>query len=337
MRGGQTNISGNLLFSTCPNVQFRGASTDPDPFCASFALYDQADSTDACAIKVGQGASNAFNRVSYKGINILDFKTTTVGRSRYGIYSGLGTSSDGVNYNFYAAGAAPNYFAGVLRVATDVNTPGNGNIFTGVTVGSADRVFISNEDAGGLTVNRNTAGEVVYFRYRGGTGQAGEPSAGTISVTGTKRTVYSCGQNSVASGFITESDYRLKENIADLPSAVNAVKALKPKTFNYIGSTETVQGFVAHELQEVNSFFATGTKDETEAVGTYTDAEGNVETEVTEPEAIPFGATWEQTGTRDVYQGVDATKLIPLLTKALQEVIAENEDIKTRLAALEGA
>ena len=75
----------------------------------------------------------------------------------------------------------------------------------------------------------------------------------------------------------------------------------------------------------------------TVAVGTYTDPEGVVETEVEEPEAIPFGATWVQTGTQDVMQSVCRENLIPLLTKALQEVIAENEDIKARLAALEGA
>ena len=47
--------------------------------------------------------------------------------------------------------------------------------------------------------------------------------------------------------------------------------------------------------------------------------------------------TWTATGTRPVYQGVDQTKLIPLLTKALQEVMQKNEDLEARIAALEGA
>ena len=34
---------------------------------------------------------------------------------------------------------------------------------------------------------------------------------------------------------------------------------------------------------------------------------------------------------------VDQTKLIPLLTKALQEVMEKNEDLEARIAALEGA
>ena len=75
----------------------------------------------------------------------------------------------------------------------------------------------------------------------------------------------------------------------------------------------------------------------TVAIGTYTDAEGVTQTDVEEPESIPYGETWEQTGVKDLMQGVCREELIPLLTKALQEVIAENEDIKARLAALEGA
>jgi hypothetical protein len=35
--------------------------------------------------------------------------------------------------------------------------------------------------------------------------------------------------------------------------------------------------------------------------------------------------TWTATGTQPVYQGVDQTKLIPLLTKALQEALERIE------------
>ena len=96
-----------------------------------------------------------------------------------------------------------------------------------------------------------------------------------------------------------------------------------------------------------------GVKDEEEAIGTLADYNGSVlETEVTEPEELTYTEnvetegvttatvrtrTWTATGTRPVYQGVDQTKLIPLLTKALQEVMAKNEELETRLAALEGA
>ena len=63
-----------------------------------------------------------------------------------------------------------------------------------------------------------------------------------------------------------------------------------------------------------------------------TDAEGVVTTDVAEPEAMPYGETWVQTGTRPIYQGVDQTKLIPLLTKALQEALDKIETLETRLS-----
>ena len=95
--------------------------------------------------------------------------------------------------------------------------------------------------------------------------------------------------------------------------------------------------FTASDLEPVFAEAVSGTAGETQAVGTYTAVDGEVEYDVPEPEAIPFGATWQQTGVKDLLQGVDATKLIPLLTKALQETIAKNEELEARLAALEGA
>ena len=42
-------------------------------------------------------------------------------------------------------------------------------------------------------------------------------------------------------------------------------------------------------------------------------------------ETVTKQRTWEATGTQPVYQGVDQTKLIPLLTKALQEALERIE------------
>ena len=48
------------------------------------------------------------------------------------------------------------------------------------------------------------------------------------------------------------------------------------------------------------------------------------------------GQTWTKTKTENVYQGIDLSKLVPLLTKALQEAISEIETLKTKVTALEG-
>lgn len=93
----------------------------------------------------------------------------------------------------------------------------------------------------------------------------------------------------------TMSDYRLKENIVPVDNAVDRVKDLNPCRFNFIDSEHTVDGFIAHEAQQVVPESVTGDKD---AV----DLEGN-----------------------PVYQGIDQSKLVPLLTAALQEAIARIE------------
>ena len=133
-------------------------------------------------------------------------------------------------------------------------------------------------------------------------------------------------------GLLTQtSDYRLKTNISDYEDASQVIKNLKPRTYTWSDSGKSDFGFVAHELQEFVPKAVVGTKDATEAIGTHTDAEGLVTTDVTEPEALPYGETWVQTGTRPVYQGVDQSKLIPLLTKALQEALTEIDSLKQRL------
>ena len=96
--------------------------------------------------------------------------------------------------------------------------------------------------------------------------------------------------------------------------AADIVKALQPKVISQ--GTDTFAGFLPADLTGTYSEALEGTAGATVAVGTYTDPDGNVETEVEEPEAIPFGATWQQTGTQDVMQSVCRENLIPLLTKA---------------------
>jgi len=118
--------------------------------------------------------------------------------------------------------------------------------------------------------------------------------------------VGSISTNGSATAYNTSSDYRLKENVVPLTGAADRIKQLKPSQFNFIADPDTtVDGFIAHEAQAVVPECATGTKDEV-------DDEGN-----------------------PVYQGIDQSKLVPLLTAALQEALAEIESLKARITALE--
>ena len=135
-------------------------------------------------------------------------------------------------------------------------------------------------------------------------------SVGSISVT-TSSTAYN-----------TSSDYRLKENVVDMENATDRVKQLKPKRFNFIADDSvTVDGFLAHEAATVVPECVSGTKD------AMRDEEYEVTPAVMDGEIEVTPAVM---GTRSVpdYQGIDQSKLVPLLVKTIQE-------LEARITALE--
>ena len=134
------------------------------------------------------------------------------------------------------------------------------------------------------------------------------------------------------------SDYRLKTNVVDLPSATEQIKALRPVDFVFKNAPDEPHvGFIAHEVQEVIPMAASGEKDAVEEYGILTEADGTIQYDIEKPEAVPFGATFESKGTRIKPQSVNQDKLIPYLVKALQEALGEIDSLKERLDALEGA
>jgi len=108
--------------------------------------------------------------------------------------------------------------------------------------------------------------------------------------------------NGSATAFNTSSDYRLKENVDYSWDATTRLKQLKPARFNFIADdTNTlVDGFLAHEVSSIVPEAISGVKDEVDKDG--------------KPE----------------YQGIDQSKLVPLLVKTIQE-------LEVRIKALEDA
>jgi hypothetical protein len=115
-------------------------------------------------------------------------------------------------------------------------------------------------------------------------------------------TVGSISRTTTTTSYNITSDRRLKENIAPLSGGLASVLALKPSQYNYISDPSTqIQGFIADELQQVVPHAVTG---KANAV----DAEG-----------------------KPVYQGVDASFLIPHLVAAIQEQQAIIEQLKAKV------
>jgi len=101
-----------------------------------------------------------------------------------------------------------------------------------------------------------------------------------------------------ATYYASTSDYRLKENIVDITDGVEVLKTLKPKRYNFKNDSKDMVGFIAHEFKEVLPYAVSGNKDDV-------DEEGN-----------------------PVYQSVDQTKIIPILTAALQDAIKRIEELE---------
>ena len=114
-----------------------------------------------------------------------------------------------------------------------------------------------------------------------------------------------------ASAFTVNSDYRVKENIQPLTDGLERLKKLSPKKFAYkpdsmmyTGGT-LVDGFLAHEVAEVVPNAVDGEKDG----------------------LLPDGEMALQT--------MDASKLVPLLVAAVQDLAKIVEDQQQKIAQLE--
>lgn len=104
------------------------------------------------------------------------------------------------------------------------------------------------------------------------------------------------------------SDYRLKQDFSSIDGAYDIVMRLRPQKYRWKMNPSAPNysyGFVAHELQSVIPDAVDGFKDQTDENG------------------------------KMVPQMVDSTKVIPILTKALQEAISEITALKQRVSELE--
>jgi hypothetical protein len=153
-------------------------------------------------------------------------------------------------------------------------------------------LYIPNGQQGiGITNTSGTSSYTAMTYYNNGTTYS---FCGSITVSGT------------TTAFNTSSDYRMKENVEPMTNGLATVSALKPIVYDWIGTKERGEGFLAHELQEVIPLAVTGDKD---AV----DEDGKMKP-----------------------QSVDYSKIVVYLVAAIQELSAKNDALMARVATLEG-
>lgn len=105
-----------------------------------------------------------------------------------------------------------------------------------------------------------------------------------------------------AINYNTTSDYRLKTNIEEKTDGIEKIKQLKVKKFNWKSNVDDnkVDGFIAHEVSPI----------------------------------VPEAITGEKDG--EEMQGIDQSKLVPLITAALQEAITKIESLESEIDQLKG-
>ena len=172
----------------------------------------------------------------------------------------------------------------------------------------------SNGAAGIVAIKINNGGSI---NYGGHTGEATGSTGGiTMSVDNNDRMNFICATtgtgnleliefrnpngtvgdiktNGSSTSYNTSSDYRLKENVNYDWDATTRLKQLKPARFNFKADADTtLDGFLAHEVQDI----------------------------------VPEAVSGEKDGEK--MQGIDQSKLVPLLVKTIQE-------LEARITALE--
>ena len=204
----------------------------------------------------------------------------------------------------------------VRLILSTLNNAANGDTFSGIEKYQSGGMTIFNGETNNSHAGMNFfTGSWCPFRVRAGNVSGhdvmdinqywgtsngikwdiGGPQSGSAKVMRFTTSHYGGERGSVTvtlggTAYNTSSDYRMKQDIDGLTGAVARVKQLSPKRFKWKEDpTYTVDGFLAHEVQTV----------------------------------VPESVQGEKDG--EEMQVMDNSKLVPLLTAALKEVVSRVE------------
>jgi hypothetical protein len=213
---------------------------------------------------------------------------------------------------------------GIKGFTTDVAVTGTNNglyVYNGAelvvgtsqnpdTAGNWKAYFRANGTHPGIAVTTTTAAGVAISCFNSGGSTSPTTSTSWINFgdTGPEGAADNGAIARLGNGvnYFSASDYRLKENIQTLTNGLSLVKQLRPVTYSWVRCPEEgiFDGFIAHEAAEVVPKSVGGNKD---AV----DESGNIKA-----------------------QGMDYSKIVPVLTSAIKELSDMVDELKLEIAAL---
>ena len=260
---------------------------------------------------VGIGTTNPSAKLSVVDDSGITIEATT--NSTDGKMTIIGKNGNGQVSAITRIQSSPESNSNAATSTKILNRDSSNNVNEHMRIDSSGRVFVGtttttpHNDGSGILIHP-TQGVIVGVKdTHAGIFARHDSDGECIRFQRATADVGSIDVSSSSTSYNTSSDYRLKENVVAISDGITRLKTLKPSRFNFkVDKDTTVDGFLAHEVTAVPEAI-TGTKDEVD--------------ENNEP----------------VYQGIDQSKLVPLLTAALQEAITKIETLETEVAALKAA
>jgi hypothetical protein len=294
---GTAKVSSTLLVSG--NVGINGGSTT-SPLSIKVATNQNVriSSETSTAIQAVNDAASAYVALKVDGLSLLL-------NSQSGGNVGIGTSSPSSLLHLGVANAAVDGTKGVK-----ITNPAGTTVM--LECGVSSDSFVGTTSGSDFSIRTNNA-ERMRITSGGSVGINGTPpSTVKLGVFGASATssdyAFACYTNAGGNliyvrndGFLysvsawSGSDRRLKENITDLDNGLEKVLGLKARKYDLIDSFKNQFGFIAQEVQEV----------------------------------IPDAVSVFQEETQMLAIKMDF--IVPHLVKAVQELSAQNQDLKSRL------
>jgi len=297
----QSNGSEVASIDQAGNIALSG-TVDGVDVSARDSVLTSTTATAAAALPLAGGTLTGNTTIAVSSTPKLILKRT--GNNAGNGYIECHGADDSVDYKI-AFGQAAGKMQFSTATSNAITIDSSGDTHFGTFSSSGASFGATQQINGSITRDSSTttSGLADHYRFVNTNG-----FVGSIKTTGS------------ATQFNTSSDYRLKENVDYTWDATTRLKQLKPARFNFIADdTTTVDGFIAHEAQAVVPECVSGAKDAMTAEVLYV-----------EGDELPEGKVVGDVKTASVpdMQGIDQSKLVPLLVKTIQE-------LEARITALE--